>query len=1679
MKSVFTFITRAALRFWVLTLLITLVIAALGVVGTTQMKLELIPSVSFPQTIVLAQASGMSSDEVMTVLTQPLEAQFREIPQVVNVESTTTGAFGSIITVRNPFGLNQDNIQAQIQQAINNVWLPLRAIQAPEGEDVQAFASRLLNDMNADVLVYLSSRDANFLFQLTPEVWDSLSPETINAVLSYMAAQSVVTNAEQSELRRIVDQDIIPQLEAMDIVARVSVGGGQVLPGEDAGLLAAAAATDEGARSLLLELSPEVWAVVSAKIGSTAALDESAVATFSATTIEVPTTPPALPESWQMDRFIDATDLLEMRGIRTLANVFNNFRTDGHIIGSLGQTNDLTPEVITQMLAIAPSMVNYFEAEQLVAMSDEVFAALPAEYIAGLDGFTRDAIAADALSANITGETAQRPPVNLPSAWRIAPPQLISFSFDDIPLATFSIFGTAGAEVTAAPTEDDTVTAEATTEAPSTDTTPTTDQQTADVPEGPALPVLLAVIGEQLGIQLDTADDLLNIQLPEQFASALGGASSLRAADFFNFLLILADPAALAQLGGGGTEGGAPAGGFDTSSINPLTLLSALNECNTSAAELTSGEANIAQIIIGCISPDAIAFVAENDATFIPGLQAEVFAYFSDGVLALEQVTPPLPDVWNTLAEQPQFSTTPLNTAHDLLTLGNGAASSVLNTINATVPAEFAGYEVRLFDSLTPDIARYLSLHEENFYANLDPDVLRKLSPQVLALLPQEFLATLDSALSTELTAIANGTQPPAIEALSSLYATDIAPADPNAPALNSDWELLANFYGIELDSADDFFRFPSNFVFPDAVTMWNGIFESPAGASFAVGLFGNFPVDAMQYILQRDPSALDTLRVEALQNLPDEVLAVMPQALQDRAVSSAEPFVPTSTVTRSNGAPSLQLTVYKTSDANTVEAFHRIDELLQEISAEDPNIDVSVVFEQASFIEESISGVAREGGLGGVFAIIMILLFLSNGRWARSPRRIAGAVMTALGLVLIFIATIANTGATGGDFGAAFAQINLVIQVPLVILLVAGILILIYPGELPYPAWRSTLVTAVSIPISVLMALALMHWLPPAVHGALLPYADLPLIGFILRLFPESITLNIMTLSGLTVAIGRVVDDSIVVLENIFRNLQEGGDKREAIIEGTRDVSIAIFAATVITVVVFLPLGLTGGLISEFFLPFGLAVTYSLMASFIVAITIVPVMAYLLINVTPEEEEHGFMERLYLPVLRWALSSTGSRLIVLAFAFASMVFGVILFAGRPAAFLPDFGEPQITVAIEMPSGTGIVETNAQALAVENYIRETIPADQIKAVETIVGGGGLSLASLTGGASSVAENQAQMTIRIQSPDELDRYTEVIRTGAEGILGEDHVTVSAASLSSQGFGSFALVVAGPQEELAALDATVLETLSNVPGLTNVSSTLSQISAAGGGDTIVTYLRVDGQSAVSYTGELESEDTLNVISSAKEAVLAIPNLPAGVTVSEGFDARTQTEGFASLFTAMAIAIAIVIAILIITFQSPIHWLDIMLSVVVAPVGAAILLTLTNRVLGISALIGLLMLIGIVVTNAVVLIDRVMTNRHERGMNVNDALIEAGGRRLRPILMTAFATIFALLPLAIGLSEGAIIASELGTVVIGGLFSSTLLTLIVVPVAYSILAPIHYWLMKLLGRKSETAAQPQSGD
>jgi HAE1 family hydrophobic/amphiphilic exporter-1 len=566
---------------------------------------------------------------------------------------------------------------------------------------------------------------------------------------------------------------------------------------------------------------------------------------------------------------------------------------------------------------------------------------------------------------------------------------------------------------------------------------------------------------------------------------------------------------------------------------------------------------------------------------------------------------------------------------------------------------------------------------------------------------------------------------------------------------------------------------------------------------------------------------------------------------------------------------------------------------------------------------------------------------------------------------------------------------------------------------------------------------------------------------NFLLALFPASITLNIMTLSGLTVAIGRVVDDSIVVLENIYRQLQTGTPRREAVVNGTRDVSLAIFSATTTTIIVFLPIGLTGGLVGQVFLPFGMAVTYALASSFVVAITLVPLLAYLFIN--PEklpEEKEGWLGKTYHGLLDWSLNH---RVAVLVIAAVSLVIGLYIFAQRPTTFIPPLGDPRIAVNVSMPAGTPLAQTDVRVRELEQYIESKKASGVARYQVTVGSGGGFEdIATLIGGGKTINGAAAQVTVAVNvSGDALIALTQDIRARANEIFGEKNVTVSKATISEQGFGGFAVVVSGPEATLRQYNSQIIETLARVPGLTNVSSTLSLVGDA------TSYMRVNRTAAVSYSAELEATDTLGVTAKAIEAVKAIPDLPSDLIISQGFQSEVQTQGFAQTFSAMGIAIVAVYLVMVLTFGSLVHPFTILFSLPLAVVGAAVGLWVTNRVVGISALVGLLMLIGIVVTNAIVMIDRVQQNRRERRLPPREALVEGARTRLRPILMTAIATMFALLPLAVGVSQGAIIASELGTVVIGGLFSSTILTLLVVPVVYSTIDMLQ---RRLTGKKVE---------
>ncbi len=903
---------------------------------------------------------------------------------------------------------------------------------------------------------------------------------------------------------------------------------------------------------------------------------------------------------------------------------------------------------------------------------------------------------------------------------------------------------------------------------------------------------------------------------------------------------------------------------------------------------------------------------------------------------------------------------------------------------------DMQGISLKVPSDVTPQIIQGVVSMAPQLLDTLTPENLRAFSPEVLAWLPSNYIETLDPALQEELDQLA---QPAGGLGALAAGGSETQPVPTEPPALSGLWT----------ESSDE----PSAVgmpTFETAADLMESGFTSSASELFSMMLQSGIPQapqliadltpDVILWLTENEEGFLENLSPEVIRLLSPEVIAVLPgdflasldptlrAEITGAAGGSPQKFIPTETINRLDGVPSLSLVIYKDSEANTVSVSHAVFDALDELEAEFDGLRFEVAFEQASFIEESISGVAREGGLGAIFAVIVILIFLSG--FVRGKYRLS---------------------------------------------------------------WQSTLVTAVSIPLSVFMAFALFRWLPPLTNLVTEPLVeatkDIAVLGAIIeviaRLFPTSMTLNIMTLSGMTVAIGRVVDDSIVVLENIYRHIQRGEDMKVSVIKGTRDVAIAIFASTLTTVVVFLPIGLLGGIVGEFFLPFGISVTYALLSSFLVAITIVPTLAFLFIHKEqlPESRETK-LQAWYTPILRWALSHRAVTLIV---ALVLFLGSMALLAQRPRAFLPEMGEPQITIQVDLPNGIAMAETDAIVAEFETDLAEV---ENLGAVMTQVGVSGGLESQLFG--SGIDQGAANIEIGIDQSDDIDALTAELRRLAEDHFGPENVTVTSGTLTSSAFGGFSLVISGDQDNLAAFNDQAIAVLDKTDGLTNVSSNLANQDL---------ILRVDGEPAVSFAGELETEDSMGVTAAAKAALQEVA--PAGITVSEGFQTEMQTEGFAQSVGGVMISIVAVYLLMVITFRSFVHPFTILFSLPLAIIGAALALWITDRVLGISVLVGLMMLVGIVVTNAIVLIARVQTNRKERGMNTHEALVEAGRTRLRPILMTAIAAMLALVPLALGFTEGALIAAELATVVIGGLFTSTLLTLLVVPVMYSLLDPL----------------------
>ncbi|ACZ87308.1 efflux RND transporter permease subunit [Streptosporangium roseum] len=764
------------------------------------------------------------------------------------------------------------------------------------------------------------------------------------------------------------------------------------------------------------------------------------------------------------------------------------------------------------------------------------------------------------------------------------------------------------------------------------------------------------------------------------------------------------------------------------------------------------------------------------------------------------------------------------------------------------------------------------------------------------------------------------------------------------------------------------------------------------------------------------------------------------PKPVKLGEVAEVERSLATSTsLTRTNGEPSLGVSVTMTPDGNAVAISHAVNEKKAElVRAIGDSAQVTVVFDQAPYVERSIEDLTTEGLLGLVFAVLVILIFLLSV--------------------------------------------------------------------------RSTLVTAVSIPLSVVIAL--------------------------IALWLGDYSLNMLTLGALTIAVGRVVDDSIVVLENIKRHLGYGEAKRDAVLAGVREVSGAVTASTLTTVAVFLPIAVVGGMVGQLFAPFAITVTVALLASLLVSLTVIPVLAYWFLKapvlsaeqarVVREQAEakelRSPLQRAYMPVLRFA---TKRRLV-------TVLVGVVIFVGTMGLagrletnFLDSSGQNTLSVTQKMPAGTDLATTDAAAKKVEEVLGSL---KDVEGYQVNVGAGGGFMGATGGGGDrasysvTVAEgadtaalesalrdrlktladigevtvggaqgapgggSTNQLQVIVQAPDTatLQSAAEAVRGAMAGLDGlrdvssnlqasgrRVEVQVDRRKAAAKGLteAQIAQVVAqrfrGAPLGQITLDgraSDLILRLDEAPEDLKAIGALKLPSAAGevelsdvakvakvDGPTQVT--RIDGERSATVSGTATGSD-LGSATAALTAKLEGLSLPAGAKFTIGGVSADQEEAFGQLGLAMLAAIAIVFMIMVATFRSFVQPLVLLVSVPFAATGAIGLLLATGTPLGVPALIGMLMLIGIVVTNAIVLIDLINQYR-EQGMGVVEAVIEGGRRRLRPILMTAVATIFALIPMALGLTgSGGFISQPLAIVVIGGLLSSTLLTLVLVPTLYVML-------------------------
>lgn len=769
--------------------------------------------------------------------------------------------------------------------------------------------------------------------------------------------------------------------------------------------------------------------------------------------------------------------------------------------------------------------------------------------------------------------------------------------------------------------------------------------------------------------------------------------------------------------------------------------------------------------------------------------------------------------------------------------------------------------------------------------------------------------------------------------------------------------------------------------------------------------------------------------------------------------------------ISRTNGKESIGIQVVKAPDANTVDVVNAVKAKAAEFQQANSGVETVIMLDQGKPIEDSVNTMLSKAVFGALFAVLIIMLFLRN--------------------------------------------------------------------------WRTTLISIVSIPLSLLIGILLLQQM--------------------------DITLNIMTLGAMTVAIGRVVDDSIVVIENIYRRMSSPSEplRGKALIrEATREMFMPILSSTIVTIAVFLPLGFVSGPVGQLFLPFALTMVFALLASLLVAITIVPMLGHsmfrrrlermgpapvpayaegdapagLPLDMDPAgavrvpargkgqnrrgHDETGRLGRFYRRVLDKTLNH---KLIAFGTAILLLAGSLLLATRVGVSFLPEEEQKYAMVTYTPSPGETLDDVKRKALEAEKYV---LGRSGVRNLQYSVGGQnpmspGPSKSALfyveydPAFADFTAEKKRLvqgLTDTVQGSwkpmdmgggvggSKLSLYVygeklDEIRTAADKIqalMKNRPEFDKAASSLSESYGQYT-IVADPAKlsKLGLTAGQIAMAFSRDrerPVLTKVGvegkevdvyvqadkKTYADLSAIEN-STITSPLGVEvplkdvakveeGQSPNAVThrdtklyaevsADITSKD-VGAASTGLKSEIDKLGLPSSVRVDFGGVTEQINETFSQLGLAMIAAVAIVYLVLVMFFGGALTPFAILFSLPFTIIGAIVALLVTGETLSVSAMMGALMLIGIVVTNAIVLLDRVIHNE-KAGMRTREALLEAAATRLRPILMTALATVGALLPLAFGFESGGLISKGLAVTVIGGLISSTLLTLIIVPVVYEFLA------------------------